>query len=780
MADPHEILHEALSHKYELLDVVGEGGMGTVYLARDRKHDRKVAVKTIHPHLATTEVRDRFEREIQITAHLQHPHILPLLDSGVAGDTLYYVMPYVEGESLGQRLQRDGALPARDVVQIGQQVGAALEYAHRRDVVHRDIKPENILLTGDQAIVADFGISKAVGEAAETALTRSGALIGTPAYMAPEQFGGGATRRSDVYALGAVLYEAVTGKRWVLGAAVDEAEWSDVDSRLRSALSRALAASPGDRWPDAGALRAALAGDSLGDTNGGLPGGDGEKRRVLRWVAAVLVVGVLFTGSVLAARFTSAPDRAESQPEAEAAAGARIDRMAVLPLTNLTNDPDQEYFVQGMHDALISELAEAGVAVIARTSVMRYRDTEKAAREIASELNVDAIVEASVFRVGDSVGIQARLVNASTEESVWSGSYDADLRNVLAVFRGVTRAIAEEIQLVLTPETQAQLARAQPVDPEAYEDYLRGRFHRQRLTPADLQAGLQYLEAALERDPGFAMAEVEIARTWIALQQFGLSPPSEATPKAKAAALRALELDGTLAEAHAALATVRTWGEWAWEQAEPGFRRAIALNPKLPGMRISFSHFLMFTGHSEEALAQAESALELDPLNATAQSFYGMDLMFVGRTDEAIAQFQKVLLTAPDHPLAHSGLWSAFHQKQMYDEALEEVQTVYRNRGDREIVEALERGFAEGGYEAAMTLTAEISVARSRESYVAPMRIARLYAHAGNHDLTIDWLERAFEAREPNLPYIGVVPVFGGLRNDPRFVDLLRRMNLPT
>ena len=258
MPDPHEALHEALAEKYELLEVLGEGGMGTVYLVRDLKHDRKVALKTIRPELSTTQVRDRFEREIQITAHLQHPHILPLLDSGIAGDTLYYVMPHVEGESLGDRIDRVGTLAQDEVVQIGRDVASALDHAHQHDVIHRDIKPENILLTGDRAVVADFGISKAVGEDTGEGLTQSGALVGTPAYMAPEQFGGEVASGSDVYALGAVLYEGLTARTWVLGAAVDEADWSGVDPEMRTVLGRALRRSPEYRWKDASAFRKAL------------------------------------------------------------------------------------------------------------------------------------------------------------------------------------------------------------------------------------------------------------------------------------------------------------------------------------------------------------------------------------------------------------------------------------------------------------------------------------------------------------------------------------------
>jgi tetratricopeptide (TPR) repeat protein len=258
MPDPHEALQEALAEKYELLEVLGEGGMGTVYRARDLRHDRQVAIKTIRTHLPTTGLRDRFQREIQITAHLQHPNILPLHDSGIAGDTPFYVMPYVEGESLRERLTRDGTLTDREVIQIGRDVASALDYAHQHEVVHRDIKPDNILLTSDRAVVADFGISRALGEDAGTGLTQSGALVGTPAYMPPEQYAGEVTGRSDIYALGAVLYQSLTGRRWLLGTAVNEADWSNVDPEMRSALAPALEPSPEDRWQEAGAFRKAL------------------------------------------------------------------------------------------------------------------------------------------------------------------------------------------------------------------------------------------------------------------------------------------------------------------------------------------------------------------------------------------------------------------------------------------------------------------------------------------------------------------------------------------
>ncbi|MHC4710565.1 MAG: protein kinase domain-containing protein [Planctomycetota bacterium] len=780
MADPHEALHEALVEKYELLDVVGEGGMGTVYLARDRKHDRKVAIKTIHPELTTAEVRDRFEREIQITAHLQHPHILPLLDSGAVGDTLYYVMPYVEGESLRERLDREGQLPVDEAIGIVRDVAGALSYAHDLGVIHRDIKPENILLAAGRPVVSDFGIARAVDAAGTERLTKTGLALGSPGYMSPEQWSGDTTldERSDVYSLACVAYEILGGEppfrgpspQAVLARVLTDPPPSlhelraSIPDGVERVVERALAKAAADRFETANGFAEALA---EANTAQAIAEDARRNRRARRRRAVASVAAV---GLVVAAGWW-VTTLLEASP---------IERLAVLPPTNLMNDPEQEYLVQGVHNALISELQQAGIAVIARTSVMQYQNTDKPVQEIARELSVDALVEPTVLWAGDSVDVEVRLVDGETQEYLADPIVRrGELRNVMTLYRDLTRAIAGEIQSVLTPQAEARLASARPVDPEAYKAYLQGQFHVRRLSPSDLETGLRYFEAALERDPDYAMAYAGIARVWVARQQFGLSPPSEATPKAKAAALRALELDSTLAEAHAVNGTVRAWGEWDWESAETAFRQAIALNPNLPGVRVSYSHFLMFNRRPEEAMAQIERALKLDPLNAMHQSFYGMDLIFAGRVDDAIAQFRKTLATVPNHPLARSGLWTALYEKRMYPEALEEVKALYRDRGDSEVEEALSAGFAEGGYRAAMRLAAETLAARSRTRHVAPMRIARLYAHAGETDLVLDWLERAFELREPNLPYIGVVPLFDGLRTDPRFDDLLRRMNLP-
>ena len=461
------------------------------------------------------------------------------------------------------------------------------------------------------------------------------------------------------------------------------------------------------------------------------------------------------------------------------AGGPAIERFAVLPVDNLTNDPDQEYLVQGVHRGLIEELSLAGASVIARRSVMQYQNSDKPIRDIARELGIDALIEASLERTGDSLRIRVQLIDGRTEEPLWTQSFAGDLRNIVGLEREVTRAIVDEIALALTPEAEARLAGARPVNPEAYVAYLKGQLYWDKLTPADLETALQYFESARKIDPNYALAYVGIGAVWGGRAQIGLVPSHEAIPRAKAAVGKALELDSTLAEVHHWLALIRTWGDWDWEGGETAFLRAIAINPNYPDVRAFYADFLMMMERPEEAMAQIERALELDPFNPMFQTFYGMDLLFVGRYDEAIAQFRNTLRTVPNHVRAHLGLYHAFHQKQMYEEALAETKAFFAAIGDREVVEALERGYAEAGYARAMSLAAETLAARSRTTFVAPHSVVTLYALAGENDQALEWLERGYDERDPNMPYLSVERVLDNLRDDPRFQDLLRRMNLP-
>jgi TolB-like protein/Tfp pilus assembly protein PilF len=775
MTDLLDRLKTALADRYTIERELGRGGMATVYLAQDLKHRRQVAIKVLHPELAASLGVERFVREIEIAANLTHPHILGLHDSGEADGFLYYVMPFIEGESLRERLEREGKLSITETIRLTDQIASALSHAHERGLVHRDIKPENILLAGDQAIVADFGIARAVQVAGGERLTGTGLAIGTPAYMSPEQAMGLAEvdARSDVYALGCVVYEMVVGRAPFEGTtpqellakhAVDTVPAlrrrdPTIPVFLERAVERALAKTPADRFASAGAFAAALTSETVMARVG--------RRWHPRTVAGGVVGAVLLVAAALWGLSTIL-------------AGPAYARLAVLPPTNLMNDPGQDYFVQGMHNALISELQKAGVAVIARTSVMQYENPQKPIREIARELGVDAVIEASVLRAGDSVEIQVSVVDGRTQQYVGDPIVRrGDLRNVERLYRGLTGAIAAEIQAALTPQAEARLATAREVNPAAYEAYLKGQSYVGKFSPADLETALHYFELALEHDPEYALAYAGIAWVWASRSQFGIVRPRDAAPLGKAAAERAVELDSTLAEVQYALAAIRTWHEWDWAGAGSAFERAIALNPNYPDGHALYSHFLLCMKRPDEAVRHMELAVELDPFNPLIQSFHGMLLYMVGRYDEAIAQFKMLLRTVPNNLLAHSGLQLVYHEKGMYEESLAEANALYTLMEITQAVETLALGYAEGGYRGAMSRAADTWAAFSSARYVPPVEIAQLYAFAGEDGEALDWLERGFEERDPNMPYLNAHPGLAGLRDNARFHDLRRRMNLP-
>ena len=738
MTDPLDRLNAALADRYTIEREIGSGGMATVYLAQDLKHRRQVAIKVLRPELAASLGVERFVREIQIAATLTHPHVLPLFDSGEANGFLYYVMPFIEGESLRDRLEREGTVAIPQAIRLTDHVASALSYAHERGLVHRDIKPENILLAGDQAIVADFGIARAVEVAAGARLTGTGVAIGTPAYMSPEQAVGDSNidGRSDVYSLGCVVYEMVSGRTPFEGAtpqallarhAVDTVPSlhtidADIPLYVERAVSKALAKEPARRFETPNAFAETL--------------------------TSQLVV-----------------------PQV----GRR--RLAVLPPINLMNDSGQEYFVQGMHNALISELQRAGVAVIARTSVLQYQNTQKPVRQIAGELGVDALVEPSVFRAADSVELEVRLVDGSTEEYLADPiGRSGELGNVVALYRDVTRAIAAEIHAALTPQAEAHLASARPVNPEAYEAFLRGQFHCFRLTPNDLDLAYEYFQRALALDPTYAPAQAGIAWVWFGRGQFGLVPSREAAAHGSAAARQALALDSTLADVQFAAALVGIWQEWDWERGEAAFRKAIEINPNYADARLSYTGFLAQMGRTDEARVQIERALELDPYNPLIRSFNGYRLFYEHRYAESIEEYQAAIRIEPDNPAHVYNLASAYHMNGDYDQVLVLVRKFAP--GDQELDEALDRGYAEGGYRAAMLRYADTLATRPEAAERLSMTVAVIYAFAGEKERTLDWLEIMYETGNPNMPAI-YEPIFGLVFDDPRFRELVRKMNLP-
>jgi serine/threonine-protein kinase len=765
-----DCLKAALANRYSIERELGSGGMATVYLAEDLKHHRQVAIKVLRPELAASLGVERFVREIEIAANLTHPHILPLHDSGEADGFLYYVMPYVEGESLRERIDHEGKLDIKEAIRLTDQIASALGHAHERGVVHRDIKPENILLAGDQAIVADFGIARAVEVAGGEKLTGTGIAVGTPTYMSPEQATGQADvdARSDVYALGCVVYEMVSGRAPFEGATPQEMlakHATDTAPSLRTsdpsiplfverAVERALAKSPADRFQSASEFAEALTSELVVARVGG---------RRWPWLAISGATIVLLTAAALVLL--------------NVLGGPAYERLAVLPPTNLMNDPEQEYLVAGMHNALISELQRAGVAVIARTSVMRYENTQMLAREIAQELGVDALIEPSVMRAGDSVEIEVSLVDGTTQQYVADPIVRrSTLRDVERLYRSLTAAIAAEIHAALTPQAEARLASARPVNPQAYETYLKGVFHSGRMTPSDLDQALEYYQQALLQDSTYAPAHAGIAGVWMLRARAGLIPPREAAAQANVAVRQALALDSTHADVQEAVAAIRIWLEWDWEGGEAALRKVIEINPNAAGARAQYAVFLVYMGRPEEARAQIERAVALDPYNPVFRAFNGHVLGIERRYAESIEELQAALRIQPNHPVAVGNLAAVYHLTGYYDEALAMFRRLFP--GDEELEEALDQGYAEGGYRAAILRYAETLAARPEAVERLPVEVAFAYACAGEKERTLEWLEFAYQAHDQNLP-VAAGELFELVHDDPRYHDLRRRMNLP-
>ncbi len=784
MTDTFDRLKAALADRYAIERELGSGGMATVYLAEDLKHERKVAVKVLRPELAAALGPERFLREIKTTARLNHPHILTLLESGEADGFLYYVMPFVEGESLRDRLNREKQLPLDDALQFAREVADALSYAHSHDVVHRDIKPENILLEAGHAVIADFGIARAVTAAGGERLTETGVSVGTPHYMSPEQAAGSKELdgRSDVYSLGCVLYEMLGGEPPFTGPTVESIVHQHITveappiTNLRAAvpaeiagtIARTLAKGPADRFTTAQEFGATLLGTTMPDSPAAPSKAIAPMWRTVTVTAAT--VALVTIGWWAYRTFAAAPEP--------------IEWLAVLPPDNLMRDSAQDFFVDGMHDELISKLAQiAGLEIISRTSAMSYRNTDKTIPEIARELNVDAVIESSVLRFGDSVRVQVQLIDPfPRERHLWNETYDRSLRDVLELLGQLARDVAEEVQAVLTPQQQVRLARASPVDTVAYNLYLQGRFSFNRLTEWDTATEL--FQQAIDRDSSYAPAWAGLAKSYIWRSGGALASlrPEEAYPKAAAALRKALELDETLAEAHAALGWMRDWAEGDWSGAEREYRRAIQLSPSYAEAHAHYSILLALMGRFDEAFAEIRTAQALDPLSLLINAQVGWIYYWDSQFDRAIEQWQVVVAMDSTFGLAYHNLGLGYRKKGMHVEAVAAAERALLLLGREPSFTAfLGVNYAVAGRTGEALEILEELGERSEREYVPGYFLALLHLALGHRDEALATLES--EYARVRVGWLSMLKRewfdWEALHDHPGFQDLVRRLNFP-
>ena len=785
---------------YEILSPLGAGGMGEVYRAKDPRLGRDVAIKVLPASFSGDADRlRRFEQEAKAAGLLNHPNITAVYDIGTnASDgSPYVVQELLEVESLRSVLAA-GRLSPRRATDYGLQIASGLAAAHERGIVHRDLKPENLFVTKDGRIkILDFGLAKLThhkegSQASDlptaTAGTEPGVVLGTLSYMSPEQVRGKpADVRSDLFAFGAVLYEMLSGKRAFTGDSAadtmtailreDPPDLSLTNGNISPTLERivrhCLEKNPEQRFQSARDLAFDLQEIAAApQTVRSVLSRSAPRLSRKGWLAVagigLGVLLVLFATSAELRRWLSV----RTGP-------GRVTSVAVLPLRDLSGETQQEYFVDGMTEALTANLAQIGaLKVISGTSSMQYKGTKKPLRQIAREFGVDAVLEGSVARVGNRVRITSQLIHAESDTHLWAKSFERDIRDILALQNEVAREVARQVEAELTAEVAARLTEMPRIDVRAYEAYLLGRFFLGQRTEDGLTKALEQFTKALEIDKDYAAAYAAIANYYAILPFYTQLSPAEVFPKARAAAQRSLELDEDLAEAHASLAYIHAYYEWDWTAAEREFRRAIALSPNYADAHFSYSRFLAAAGRLEEAIEEIRRAQELDPRSLLLKANTALLSYFGGRYDDALRELARVRDLDPNFPVAQWGIGLAYEQKGMFSEAIAAIEKATSLSKSLNFQSSLGHAYALSGKREKAQAILDMLAERSKRGYVPSYYFALIHAGLGEKDRAFEWLERAYQERSTVLAYLQLDPRLASLRSDPRFFSLLRRIGV--
>src|SRR2546425_3121202 len=828
--------------RYEIRSQLGKGGMGDVYLARDRSINRDVALKVLPANFASDRERlQRFKQEAQAAASLNHPNIAHIYEIGESEGIHFIAMEFIDGQTLRDCIHVDQA-DLTKLLRYLQHVAEALAKGHAAGIVHRDLKPENIMINRDGfAKLLDFGLAKLVerqkswsssaSSASDVAtvleyLSRSGVILGTVGYMSPEQAQGRTDKidhRSDIFSFGCILFEAVTRRRAFEGQdAIDSLNkiirepapsisniCPEVPAELQKMVRRCLEKNPDDRYQSikdiaielkdlrdeltaiggvgsmaptvstqSGALAGAtyVRGRETAPSPAALPGLSTrassaeylvsemkQHKKTTFVIAGLILLGIV--GGIVGLRSYLHSRNGE----------AAIDSIAVLPFVNQNNDPEMEYQSDGLTESIINSLAQLpDVRVIARSSVFRYKGRETDPLKAGKELGVGAVLTGRIMQRGDSLTISTELLDVGHNKQLWGEQYTQKVSDLMSMQRAIANQITSNLRLKLSDPEQSRVAKHPTENADAYQLYLKGRYHWNKRTGESLEKSVDYFNQAIEKDPNYALAYVGLADAWFSRGWYRFLVPKEAYERARTAATRALELDERLGEAHAMLAAIKTTYEWDWQGAEREFKLAIQLNPNYPTARQRYSLFLPIMGRFDEAIVQAKKARELDPLSLPANENVGDILYLARRYEEATEQLLRTLDLDPNYGVARGTLAKVYEAKGMYKEALDE-----RLKGaPPETVEEMKKLFASSGMKSFWQHRLDQTLLRAKREYVSAADIALLYARLNQKDEAFAWLEKAMNERSILFNYLVADARFDNLRSDPRLAQLLGRVGL--
>jgi len=802
--------------RYEIRSKLGAGGMGEVYLATDTKLGRDVALKILPSEVANDRNRmGRFVREAKATSALNHPNILTIYEIDQTDSVHFISSELVQGLTLRERLNR-GQLSLSEIIEVGIQIANGLVAAHGAGLIHRDLKPENIMLRDDGlAKIVDFGIAKLTGnnsdvvdtEAPTTFKTSPGAVMGTPFYMSPEQLREQELdARTDLFSFGVVLYEMVAGRLPFSGSVASEVMASiisanevqpltryspDVPSELERIVLKALRKNRDERyqtakdlWLDLKTLRERLTFEREIDRAGTPIARDGrlpfetiqqpDARSTLgvsylnTKAVSIFAIAILLTGGIIALYWYVS----RSGP-------TRINSVAVLPFVNASRNADLEYLSDGMTDSLINNLSQLpNLSVKGRSSVFRYKGVDIDPQKLASDLSVQAILSGRVVQHGDDLTLYLSLVDGRNGNQIWGEQYNRKLSDLVSLQTDIAREVSRKLQARLSGTDEQRLTRNYTSDSEAYQLYLKGRYHTLKGSRADLLTAIAHFQKAVEIDPSYALAYVGLADAY-------RSPaieiaPTEVLPKAKAAALKAVELDEGLSDAHAVLGWVNFWYDWDFTAAENQFKRALVLDPRNADARSYYANLLSNTGRHREALAEAKLARELDPLNLRINALEGQFLVYADQVDAGLERLKKTLELDPNYFLAHNFAANAYIAKRMFPDAIEEArQAIKIAPTNSNSIALLGYGLALDGRGAEARELVDQMIKARGERYVSAGHIAVVFHALGDREQTLNWLERAFAEHDSWLIFLKADPKWNSLRSDPKFQELVRRVGLP-